>query len=457
MLLFIVDCFMISSLFLSLHNRVTKIESYSLLSMARITTGRISFIDLTKGICILLVILFHVGGPVAELDPHFILSSFRMPLYFFISGVFFKPYGSPQEFFIKKVNRLLIPFLFFLLIPFLLMWTLRLLKPNFFHIAPSLNDLIIPFTGHQLIRYNPPIWFLLALFTCNSMFYLLHRWLRDKNQYLFMLSIAVLGCIGYTLSQYRIELPLYIHVACSTIPFYFGGFWIRRYNFFLQKHRYDKFIPLVLLGLGTILYFSAGYTGLRCNSIGNSLIGFYTAGFSGVLFILLVCKIIGHIPIISQIGKTSIVPLGIHATIIVVLQHVIYNIFDHPWWQVVVIYLLTVIMCYAFAPIIITLFPHVVAQKDLIKIQRGPDKLHPLVYRNKQLLSPEEERVYFRDQRRLERQILIRRMKKNQLTAEERSAMLRQEAYQAQWAGAQPVEELRKQLKEIQNSDSVSH
>ena len=47
---------------------------------------RIDFVDLTKGVCIILVVMAHVGGAFEQLDTNSMLSCFRMPLYFFISG-----------------------------------------------------------------------------------------------------------------------------------------------------------------------------------------------------------------------------------------------------------------------------------------------------------------------------------------------------------------------------------
>ncbi len=51
---------------------------------------RIEFIDLAKGVCILLVVIVHV---IPELDtPLEFLACLRMPLYFCLSGLFFKDY-----------------------------------------------------------------------------------------------------------------------------------------------------------------------------------------------------------------------------------------------------------------------------------------------------------------------------------------------------------------------------
>ena len=77
---------------------------------------RIEFIDLAKGFCILLVVFHHLQSTT---ETHFLIDQYtmacRMPLYFFLSGLFFKPYENFKGFLLRKTNKLLIPFLFFYL------------------------------------------------------------------------------------------------------------------------------------------------------------------------------------------------------------------------------------------------------------------------------------------------------------------------------------------------------
>ena len=65
---------------------------------------RIEFIDLAKGICIILVVLLHIV-PSANIPE---LRFIRIPLYFILSGLFFKDYGSFRNFLKKKVNNILL-------------------------------------------------------------------------------------------------------------------------------------------------------------------------------------------------------------------------------------------------------------------------------------------------------------------------------------------------------------
>ena len=77
---------------------------------------RIEYIDLAKGLCISLVVLYHIH--CFETTTETALQFFRMPLYYFLSGIFFKEYGGLAIFSIKKVNKLIIPFLFFFLVAY---------------------------------------------------------------------------------------------------------------------------------------------------------------------------------------------------------------------------------------------------------------------------------------------------------------------------------------------------
>lgn len=131
---------------------------------------RIDFVDLTKGVCIILVVMAHIGGAFEKLDYHSMIASFRMPLYFFISGIFFKSYEGLFGFFIRKINKLIIPFLFFYLSAFFLKYIVWKIAPGVFQLPVSWTELLVVFHDHALIKFNPPIWFLLALFNCNILF-----------------------------------------------------------------------------------------------------------------------------------------------------------------------------------------------------------------------------------------------------------------------------------------------
>lgn len=66
-------------------------------------------VDVMRGFGILLVIMGHVYAPHIL---KYIICSFHMPLFFIISGYYFKPERAPSEVAEKGLKRLLVPYIF---------------------------------------------------------------------------------------------------------------------------------------------------------------------------------------------------------------------------------------------------------------------------------------------------------------------------------------------------------
>lgn len=338
--------------------------------MSKEEIKRIDFVDLTKGVCIILVVMLHVGlqveGEFNKIASHPILSCFRMPLYFFISGIFFKSYEGLLGFFIRKVNKLIIPFIFFYLSAFFLKYAIWEVAPGTFQLPVDLKELLTVFKYHELIKFNPPIWFLLALFNCNILFYIVHM-LRKKYLPLMFVATFSIGACGYYMNYFGIELPLYMDVAMTALPFYVAGFWIRRYNFFLFPHRFDNVIPLFITASLVFLYFVAVEPGMRTNSYSNSnIVQFYSAAFAGIFMIMLLCKKFKKIKLISYLGHYSIITLGIHGPILFFAPRMVGKFIHNEWGVALATLFVTLLICLIATPICLKLIPQFVAQKDLL-------------------------------------------------------------------------------------------
>ena len=128
---------------------------------------RIDYVDLAKGFCIILVVFHHFCvSELGSTNPIIMfLRTFRMPLYFILSGLFFKEYSGLWDFIKRKTNKLLIPFCFFLL-PSLALFFITKRSFDFFQ-----------FLYHEVwledISINEPIWFLWCLFVNNIIFYVI--------------------------------------------------------------------------------------------------------------------------------------------------------------------------------------------------------------------------------------------------------------------------------------------
>lgn len=69
------------------------------------------YIDIAKGLCIALIVLRHSPGG----HDYLWLIHLTIPMFFFLSGIFFKESDSLTVMLRKKTNKILIPFLFFIL------------------------------------------------------------------------------------------------------------------------------------------------------------------------------------------------------------------------------------------------------------------------------------------------------------------------------------------------------
>ena len=338
-------------------------------------TSRIDFIDLAKGFCILLVVFAHCcSHPGLETSMDDVLGSFRMPLYFFLSGLFFKMYDSFAGFVKRKINKLLIPFVFFYL-------TCSVCLPNIlYELGYSvrnienigwLNSLSVIFSPTQRTFSNGPVWFLLCLFNINIIFYtlvLLTNRLKMNTVFLCLVCIAI-GIFGGNLRSFDIQLPLYIDTALTSLPFFACGFFIKKYTNILTPNKEDRYLLLYacLCLAYTILF--ADRTSFQHNEFGN-LWSLYTCGITGTLFVIFVAKMVGSLPLISFFGRYSIIILCTHQMVIQIVWLFVKRLAVNDWFIILLMLLLTLAIEMLLIPMFRKYMPHVTAQKDVIKIDK---------------------------------------------------------------------------------------
>lgn len=326
---------------------------------------RIEFIDLAKGICILLVVLGHCGAPIYIPG----LEIVRMPLYFILSGLFFKDYGGGLNFFIKKTNKILIPFLFFYLVGCIAYYGIKTFAPEL--LVTDAGGLLDVFTNRQF--FNGPIWFLLCLFWCNIIFCQIT--LNIKKDSARISLVALLGFIGWLLGEKGIFVPMFIDVALTALPFFAFGYYLKKSEI-LYPNKMDRYNIVF-----AILFWSAAYlltrtTEYRLSFHYNGLEGWstYFISITSVLAVLFLCKTIRHIPFISYCGRYSIVLLCVHHMIyrplMVLLPKTGIELLSDKW-SIAIITLLLSALC---IPVCKKLIPWFIAQKDLIKVPQKREK-----------------------------------------------------------------------------------
>ncbi|SHN44375.1 acyltransferase [Chitinophaga sp. CF418] len=160
--------------------------------------NRLGWIDYAKGIAIILVVYRHVlyglkssGMTVSQwiIDGNNMFYSFRMPLFFLLSGLFFErsiTRKGETGFFVTRVNTLLYPYVLWAFIQI----TLQILFSSFVNARRTgvdyLNILIQP-------RHLDQLWYLFALFNVTLLYLLVAKLFRYDKFAQVLVSLALLA------------------------------------------------------------------------------------------------------------------------------------------------------------------------------------------------------------------------------------------------------------------------
>ena len=273
--------------------------------------ARIEFIDLAKGVCIIFVVMDHSGFSIHDFGTN--LAHLRMPLYFFLSGIFFKDYGGCGKTLLRKCDKLLIPFAFFFALNVVLTIFLKMVSHS------PIPGLSYFFTNGRINVLS--LWFLLCLFW-QSMLYSIAYQFTGKVYNLAIITI-VFSAIGITLSNYGVVLPLYLDSALNFSPFFFMGFSLRKTDI-LVPNCMDKFnIPIAIcfIAIATTIGYANELTIVHW--VYNEYEGKILLHFAHSCFIIFaaifLCKTVNKLPLVSYIGRYSIIILVMHGIYLRVL------------------------------------------------------------------------------------------------------------------------------------------
>lgn len=343
---------------------------------------RIEYIDLAKGICIMLVVVAHTfkfyGNYYGTQMPYAdYFTTFRMPLYFFLSGLFFKTYGGLKDFAIRKSNKLLVPFFFFYLVTCIGMKAL-------------LSSCSIPMDGVEGIRViwsfvcdkmlpNGPLWFLLCLFWVNMFFYSSHilsnKFGKNENAKLVWLIVFTLlgGSAGVLMGKHDIVLPMFADTALTCMPFFCAGYVFRKHTQILYPNSWDKWLLPMMVVAAIITYIFRGGMDFWANTFSVSPIKMYIGGLTGTLAVMLLAKCIGRLPLVSYWGRYSIVILCTHYVLAQLLAYTFKECGVTTQLglklSLMTCFVCTMAVCTVLIPFCVNYLPWFTAQKDLIRIK----------------------------------------------------------------------------------------
>jgi len=312
---------------------------------------RLDFIDLMKGICIILVLLKHCHMPYFTNSPA--LSTLRMPLYFILSGIFFKQYESIFEFGIKKINSLIIPFL--------CAWVMYNLV--IFGYQTYLHQ------PYHVILFPRTIWFLLCLFEVGVMYY----FVRLLNNFVLeTIACIAISLTGYILYCHHIELPLFFSSSLTSILFYHYGFSLKKLN--VLNNSDSKINVLLFFLFGAIfttlsLTMPLGIVNIKLNQFPGNFFIIQLVALSGTLCLFYFAKIFQRLPVISFYGRYSIIILCFHIVYLFYLDLIIAKFTDDEVVISIVSFVSLLVLMYPTIKLVLKYVPFLFAQQTLISYQ----------------------------------------------------------------------------------------
>ncbi len=299
------------------------------------------WIDVAKGIGILLVILGHNNFDQSFLT---VIHTFNMPLFFFISGYLYhyKKYKlNPKYFISQKFKRLVIPYFVTNIIILCTYLLLSFFKLSSFDSKSSIKHLVGIFYGNGA-PLNPstmftnllsvPSWFLLGLF-CASMILYIIAYFHEKYGLACSSSLCFLIILfGFKISKHM-YLPWSFDIACVSMIFMFSGYLINYYrktqlHISFKNNLYNFFFVLLLF----IIISVNGAVDMNTRTYSN-LLFFGIGGLLGTYLTIEFAKRISKredllTRVFTYFGKNSIIILLYHTFLPIVIVDIINPAFN---------------------------------------------------------------------------------------------------------------------------------
>lgn len=289
---------------------------------------RIAYLDLVKGVCMIMVVMLHLGG-VGKSDykiyPEF-LWLFMLPCFFIVSGYFFSNRQQFKSFVYKKTRQLLVPYFVFLAPVYLYNWAWA-----YIHSMPY-NQVI-----KQSSVHNDPLWFIFSLYIMIIIYYGLNKCVRNK----IILGGIVLcmSLIGEYIGRLQIIDIKWTNSLSYMIYFYLGNMW--KANEEKLYHMFKTWIYIVMALLFMAIAIPFQLSGICHDFIMQSPL-YFIGALSGTAVMIWILRPVGRLPLLNFIGRNTLLILCVH-------QYVLFAVcrlsgFSDPWVQLA----FTIMILYLF-------------------------------------------------------------------------------------------------------------
>ena len=286
--------------------------------------SRLEFVDIAKGIGIMIVCFGHSGAEDVVISW---IGGFIVPLFFILSGYMYKDKGIPVgKDLYNKGKKLLKPYLFFSVV-------LLLIYKRF-----AWNDIVgVFYSRYCLYTYhapdniffmkatNSPMWFLTAMFATFPLFYIIMK----NEKYIKWIVLSYL-LITWGCTFLPVLLPWSLDVVFIMAIFMYIGVLFRRQENLLNKPSY---IYWLIIAAFLILCKVNGEPNPSVRELGHSLLLYMITGVLGSISMMWICKHLEGKPLsglLADIGRHTLVIFCLQIFIFHQINRVIYGMIHLP-------------------------------------------------------------------------------------------------------------------------------
>lgn len=187
---------------------------------------RAEYLDIAKGIGILLVVWAHAKGPFSSY-----IYQFHMPLFFLISGYLFNERNTVKQFVVKKVRTLYIPFIFWNIIFTVVELKLQINQFSQKAFCDRIIEIIL--TIGKSGSFLGATWFLASLFVVSVVYKIIDTYLPKKRE-MSLVLLVICAVVAYT--GFMITFPYMISRTLILSVFFAIGRVVRTYKEELSRY-----------------------------------------------------------------------------------------------------------------------------------------------------------------------------------------------------------------------------
>lgn len=295
------------------------------LGNVRMEKQRNQYLDIAKGIGIILVVLGHMqqffsyGGRMNQM-----IYSAHLPLFLMIGGYLMtvKENEKASEFVTKKFYRLIKPYFIFCIITILISW-----PGSYVEVHTYLAGMFFATGIRGRMDFNLPLWFMPMFFVGNCVFYLILRISgrfteRLKRMLAELCLVLLFMWLGTLILRHMERLPWSVEIAMVAQGLFLAGHWFRWLEEKLTGKALCFLIPtaFVLWGIGVKIN---GRVDMNAGYFGN-LFWFYSTAIAGCFLILMFSKGLSYLPVIrtalAVCGRDSMYIMAYHSSAVMIVK-----------------------------------------------------------------------------------------------------------------------------------------